>query len=72
MPINRLLAKTAFDPEEMREIVHAYESVLLALNLTDRTDPATDLVASCVLKCAGAGEIDRRRIHDCALTALKN
>ena len=72
MPINRLLAKTVFDPEEMREIVYAYESVLLALNLTDRTDPATDLVASQVLKCAGSGEISRQRIHDCAIAALKN
>jgi len=72
MPINRLLAETSFDPEEMREIVYAYESVLLALNLADRSDPATNLVASEVLKCAGMGEISRQRIHDCALAALGN
>ena len=42
MPITRLLAKSTFDPEQLREIVYAYESVLASLNLTDRTDPLTD------------------------------
>jgi hypothetical protein len=72
MPINRLLSKTTFDPEEMREIVYAYESVLASLKLTDRSDPATDLVASQILKCAGSGEIERHRIHDCTMAALRN
>jgi hypothetical protein len=73
MPINRLLSKTTYDPEQMREIVYAYESVLASLNLTDRSDPATELVASHVLKCAGSGEpIDRHRLHDCTLAALRN
>ena len=72
MPINRLLSRTTFDPEEMREIVFAYESVLASLKLIDRSDPATQLVASQVLKCAGSGAIDRHRLHDCALAALRN
>ena len=72
MPINRLLSKTTYDPEQMREIVYAYESVLASLNLTDRSDPATELVASQVLKCAGLGAIDRHRLHDCTLAALRN
>jgi hypothetical protein len=71
MPINRLLAKTAFDAEETREIVHAYERVLAVLNLADRTDPATEMVASQVLKCAADGEIDRHRLYDCALAAIR-
>jgi hypothetical protein len=72
MPINRLLNKTTFDPEQMREIVYAYESVLASLNLTDRSDPATELVASQVLKCAGLGQIERNRLHNCALAALRH
>jgi hypothetical protein len=72
MPITRLLAKSTFDPEQLREIVYPYESVLASLNLTDRTDPVTDLIATQILKCAGAGEIERHRLHDCVLAALKN
>jgi hypothetical protein len=71
MPINRLLAKTAFDAEEIREIVSAYESVLAFLNLTDRTDPATEMVASQVLKCAAEGEIRRQRLYDCTVAAIR-
>lgn len=71
MPINRLLAKTAFDAEETREIIYAYESVLTFFNLTDRTDPATEMVASHILKCAAEGVIDRHHLHDCAVAALR-
>ena len=71
MPINRLLAKTAFDAEETAEIIHAYERVLAFLNLTDRTDPATEMVASQVLRCATEGEIQRQRLYDCALAAIR-
>jgi hypothetical protein len=71
MPINRLLAKTGFDAEETREIIYAYERVLAFLNLTDRTDPATEMVASQILECAADGEIDRHRLTDCALAAIR-
>ena len=71
MPINRLLAQTGFDAEEKREIIYAYESVLSFLNLTDRTDPATEMVASQILRCATDGKIDRHRLRDCALAAIR-
>lgn len=71
MPIHRLLAKSAFDPEEMREIVYAYESVLAALQLIARADPATEQVAALILECAGSGAIERQRLHDCALAVLR-
>ena len=72
MPINRLLAKTAFDAEATREIIYAYERVLAFLNLTDRSDPATEMVASQILKCAGEGVIERHRLYDCAIAALRS
>ena len=72
MPINRLLAKTAFDAEETREIIYAYERVLTFLDLTDRTDPATEMVASHILKCAREGIIDRHRLYDCVVAALRS
>lgn len=71
MPIHRLLAKSTFDPEEMREIVYAYESVLASLQLTARADPATEQVATLILDCAGSGAIERHRLRDCALAALQ-
>jgi len=71
MPINRLLAKTAFDAEETAEIIHAYERVLAFLDLTDRTDPATEMVASQILLCAADGVINRHRLYDCAIAAIR-
>jgi hypothetical protein len=70
MPINRMLQHSTFNPDQVRELVHAYESVLVSLNLTDRTDPATELIARAILECATAGELDRAKLHDCALQAL--
>jgi len=71
MPIKRLVRSAAFDPEQIEEIVHAYEDVLAELNLADRNDPATELVASKVLECAVAGEIDRQSLRKRALAAFK-
>ena len=71
MPINRLLQSTAFEPDEMREIVYAYEGVLADLHLVDRTDPVTELVARKILECAREGEIERRRLRDCTLAAFR-
>jgi hypothetical protein len=71
MPIDRLLQSVTFTPAEIKEIVSAYEGVLAQLHLTDRTDPVTELVAKQVLECAKDGEIERRRLRDCALAAFK-
>jgi len=70
MPIIRLLRTTAFDPEQVRELVKVYEGVLAELELVDRTDPVTELVAKTIVDCAKAGEFDRKKLHDCALAAI--
>ena len=72
MPITRLLANAAFTDEQVRELVHAYESVLTELRLVDRSDPVTELVARAILECAKGGEFDRMKLHDCALAAVTN
>jgi len=72
MPIIRLLRATTFDPEQVEELVCAYEGVLADLNLVDRTDPITELIAKVIIDCAKAGEFDRKKLHDCALTAIKS
>jgi len=65
------LAEIAFGPEQIEEIVSAFEGVLAELNLTDRNDPATELVARKILECAVTGEIDRHRLRERALAAFK-
>ena len=70
MPINRLLQGFAFSSEQVRELVHAYESVLESLDLKDRADPITELIAAKIIECARVGEFDRVKLRDCALAEL--
>ena len=70
MPINRLLQGFAFDSEQVRALVDAYQSVLETLALNDRADPITELIAVTIIECAQAGEFDRVKLRDCALAAL--
>jgi hypothetical protein len=50
-------------------MVYAFESVLSALHLADRTDPVCDLVARTIIECA-EGDFDRASLQDCALSKL--
>jgi hypothetical protein len=43
---------------------------LAALNLVDRTDPITTLIAKAIIDCAKTGEIERARLRDCAIEAV--
>ena len=71
MPITRLLQTSTFNPEQVQELVAAYESALASLNLTDRTDPLTELVAKAIMECAKkTGELDRGKLRDCALGVI--
>jgi hypothetical protein len=55
MPIYRLLNETAFEPEAINEMVRAYEDVLTDLELVDRNDPFTVIVAKPVIEVASRG-----------------
>ena len=70
MPIRDMLGGTAFNPEQIGELVAAFESVLADLKLVDRTDPVTALVAKVIIDCAKDGEFDRVKLHDCAMAAV--
>jgi len=70
MPIRGMLDRGAFNPREIGEMVAAFEATLAWLNLVDRTDPITTLVAKVIIDCAKTGEIDRVRLRDCALEAV--
>jgi hypothetical protein len=70
MPIRGMLSEGAFNPEQISEMAAAFESVLADLNLVDRTDPVTELIAKVIIDCATKGEFDRVKLHDCAIAAV--
>jgi hypothetical protein len=70
VPIRSMLRDGVFNPREIDEMAAAFEATLAVLNLSDRTDPITQLVAKVIIDCARQGEIERVRLRDCALEAV--
>jgi hypothetical protein len=56
MAIYRLLKFSAFQPEEITSMTAAYEDALRVLQLADRQDPITELVAKKIIEVAELGE----------------
>lgn len=71
MPIVRLLEREAFSPEDIQVMTAAFEDTLAALQLIDRLDPLTEMVAKKIIECAQTGERDPIRLRDCALRLLR-
>jgi hypothetical protein len=67
MIMHRLLQKSVFDPEEVRQIATAYEATLKALRLRNQQDPVTELVASKIMELAKTGEPDTTRLSELVL-----
>ena len=61
----------ASEPEAIEHMTAAYEHALKVLQLTDRTDPITELVARKIIEIAEVGERDPDRLCARALAALK-
>ena len=70
MAIYRLLKFSAFQPEEITCMTAAYEDALRVLQLADRQDPLTELVAKKIIEAAQLGERDPKRLREKALTEL--
>jgi hypothetical protein len=70
MAIYRIFKTMAFEPEEIARMSAAYEETLRVLQLADRQDPITELVAGKIIEVAGTGERDPARISEQALAAL--
>jgi hypothetical protein len=62
MSVHRLLVRSVFGPEEIAVLANAYDDALRALDLVDRTDPATMRVARMVIEVAQTGVGDRAAI----------
>jgi hypothetical protein len=72
MPIRLLLedARDHFGPDEIRNLVEAFEAALTKLGLKDRKNPATMLVARAIIDVAKKGERDPIRLCQAAVEAL--
>ena len=68
--IYRIFKERAFEPEAVICMARAYESALLALRLTDRQDPLTEIVAKKIIEIAETGERDPDRLRDRALEKI--
>lgn len=72
MPIVRLLEREAFSPEDVTTLTVAYEAALNMLELVDRTDPLTELVAKKIIECAQTDKRYPIHLRDCALKLLRD
>lgn len=70
MPINDLAKQHAFTPDEIKLLVTAFEEALRELQLKDRSDPATLLVAKRIIELAKQGERDPIRLRDGAVAGI--
>jgi hypothetical protein len=70
MPLYRMLAEAAFDPDAVKGLTTAYEDVLAALGLERRTDPLTLMIAGKIIKHAQRGERDPIRLREIVLKEL--
>jgi hypothetical protein len=71
MPIRPFLAGQAFEPEIIRQMSLALETVCAKLELSLTDDPATRLVASKIIELAQRGVRDGPTLSGIALKELK-
>ena len=72
MPIRPFLAGQAFEPELLREMSLALETVCAKLALTLTDDPATRLVASKIIELAQRGVRDAVTLSTMTLKEFKH
>jgi len=60
----------AFDPDDIKVLVTAFEGALQKLGLVQRTDPVTLSVAKRIIALAQQGERDPIRLRDAVVTAF--
>jgi hypothetical protein len=61
----------SFGPEDVAKLVAGFESALIKLDLKDRNDPATNLVAKLIIQFAKDGERDPNRLADRATRIVR-
>jgi hypothetical protein len=62
MAIYRMIRESVFEPEAIERMTAAYEHALKALELTDRHDPLTELVARKIIELVVTDVSDADRL----------
>jgi hypothetical protein len=72
MPIVKILLEQqhAFGPDEIKNIVQAFEGVLSTLRLTNRQDPMALMIAEAVFETAKQGQTDPQRLQEIVVKKL--
>jgi predicted nucleotidyltransferase len=70
MAIYRLLQQSAFGPEDIDVMVRAYDECLRLLNLADRSDPLTEIIARKIIEIAQTGVRNPKRIRQLTFDGL--
>ena len=70
MPLDRLLNGKSFGPEEVARLDAAYQATLRALQLVDRYDPITEIVAEKIIEVGQRGIRDPAQISARAMEEL--
>lgn len=71
MPIKRLLERHVFPPELVVILGEVFEDVLKSLDLTNREDPLTELIAKKVIELAESGERNPIRLKALTVEAFE-
>jgi hypothetical protein len=71
MAIYRILQRSGFGPEQIERMSAAYEQALILLQLSDREDPFTEIVARRIIEIAQRGVADPTAICSLAIQELK-
>ena len=70
MAIYRLIANGSFGTDEIKVMTAAYEGALVDLNVANRHDPITDLIAKAIVNVTATGERDPILVKERAINAL--
>jgi hypothetical protein len=70
MAIYRLIKNGSFGPDEIRVMTEAYEGALIDLNIVDRNDPFTELIAKSIVNVTATGERNPILVKERAINAL--
>jgi hypothetical protein len=70
MAIYKLIANGSFGPDEIQVMTEAYEGALIDLDIPDRNDPFTELIAKSIVNVTATGERNPILIKERAINAL--
>ncbi len=70
MPLTSYLEGGVFEPPQIEAMTTAFEAVCHSLQLADRDDPLTEIIARKVIEVARTGEHDPDRLRELVLTNL--